>query len=155
MLADTITEVRREAKRLGIAWRELVAAKNHLIAVEREIRELTDGVRQYAWRRHVGGQSGSAPFWRHGFVARFGHRLARGADFTCIPGYDLIADSVGREYPQFGGDTAGDVSGTEVLWEFLLSDYVPWPSREKFYWDALEMLQSRSTEAHPCELASF
>lgn len=155
MLRDTLAEIRAEAKRLGIPWVDVIAAKNSLVACEREARELTDGVREYAWHRHVGGASGSAPFWRHGFVARFGHKIARGADFTCIPGYDLIAASVGEAYPQFAGDTAGDVSGTESLWEFLLSDYKPWPSREKFYWDALDMLATRSTEGQLCEATPF
>ena len=65
------------------AYREIKAAE-----VAR--RERPNEVRATAWCMYTASTPGSWPFWRHGFLSRFGHRLARGADYTIIPGYDEI-----------------------------------------------------------------
>lgn len=158
MLKDTLPEIRAEAKRLGIPWAWVLAAKDQLIRDEREHRGYRNGIRMYAWHSCVGADSGSAPFWRHGFQARFAARFARGADFTIIPGYDLIAQEVASQFPEFEGEHAGDVSGCNTLWEFLLSSYEPWPPRETFYWKAIDQLQEQralATEEELCQTTPF
>jgi hypothetical protein len=68
--------------------------------------------------------------------------LARGSDYTIIPGYDEIADTVRHHLPQYiEWETA-------EIWDVLLSDYTPWPAREKFYADALDDILAAQSE--PC-----
>ncbi len=85
-------------------------------------------------------------------MARFAGRIAKGADFTCIPNYDVIAQIVAAEFAEFAGDHAGDVAGAEALFEFLLSDYVTWPPRSDFYWEALgELVELQSRQPVECD----
>lgn len=145
MLKDTLAEFRAEAKAAGIPWSWVCQQKAELVENELEKRDEPNAIRRSAWEMHVGPDSGSAPFWRHGFIARFGARIAKGADFTCIPGYDTIAQQIASEFPRFDEGHAGDCGGTETLWEFLLSDYIPMPPVEEFYWEAIELLRDRVT----------
>jgi hypothetical protein len=152
MLKETLPEIRAEAKRLGIPWEWVCKLKDQMIADEREKREIPELMRRAAWHSYVGGSSGSAPFWRHGFRARFKTLLAKGSDFTKIPCYDLVAAAVMEQLPgMFKGAHAGDCGPVEEIWDFLLSDYQPWPPRENFYWRALNEIEERMTRAAVCD----
>lgn len=141
MLNATIKELRETASREGIPWKWVRDLKNELVRLEEEKRAATVRARQVAWWRYVGQNSGSAPFWRHGFAARFEHRIARGADYTIIPGYDEIAYTL--------RSTVGEYSEweTDDVWEFLLSDYEPQRPREVFYAEALAMIEDATPQA--------
>lgn len=156
MLKDTLPEIRAEAKRLGVPWKWVCQLKDELIAAEREKREIPERIRQAAWHSYVGGDSGSASFWRHGFRARFSRLLARGSDFTKIPCYDLIAGAVMEELPgMFDGEHAGDAGPIETIWDFLLSDYERWPPREEFYWRALDQIAAHQPQETTCAATPF
>ena len=80
---------------------------------------------------------GCWPFWRHGFLARWGDKLAKGADYTCVPGYDDLAQEVAAVHPEYSGD-----DGTERLFDILFSPYNRMPSAEELYRQALELAES-------------
>ena len=138
MLREKLAELKSEARRAGVPWSWVVDQKNELVRLEAEKRAHLVEARQAAWYSYVGRNSGSAPFWRHGFRARFGRRLQEG-DHTIIPCYDEIAAAVQEQVEQFRSFEC------EEIWELLLSDYEPWPPREHFYWESLELLGSLET----------
>ncbi len=134
MATDTLLHVRREAKRLGLPFSVVRDAYRQIKDAEREKRERPNDIRATAWMMAVAGTPGSWPFWRHGFYSRYRRRLARGADYTCIPGYDEIGQQIGTQFPEYGGD-----DGTERLFSFLLSPHDKLPEREKMYWQAVDL----------------
>lgn len=134
MLRETINELRAEAKQLGVPWSWVLELKEELIQLASESRAPRVEARQEAWFCYVGRKSGSAPFWRHGFQSRFGRRLAQGSDYTIIPCYDEIADAVRQMAEEYSAWDSAEI------WDFLLSDYEPWPPREHFYWEALHQI---------------
>lgn len=107
-----------------------------------EQRDREEGPRKIAWGMFVGSNSGSAPFWRHGFRRRFGHRLANGADHTIIPGYDVIAQAVAAEYPEWK-------DRCDELWEFLLSPYERRLTRMDFHEQAIVLVADSGTDDPP------
>ena len=133
---QNLTEIRQEARRRGLDWAAVEAAYREVKAMEREKREHPNEIRASAWMLYTASSPGCWDFWRHGFLARFGHRLARGADHTIIPGYDEIAQQIATMYPDFAGD-----DDTARLWDFLLSPYDRLPSREEMYRKALELAE--------------
>ena len=75
MLSETLAELREQAKAAGIPWRWVCERKEELLEIETRKRWAEVSARQVGWWSYVGWTSGSAPFWRHGFQARFGQRL--------------------------------------------------------------------------------
>ena len=137
MAVDTLHRVREEAQALGIDWGDVKAAYRWVLDAEREKRAHPNQVRQAAWMMATASTPGSWPFWRHGFLSRWGQRIARGADHTIVPGYDEISQEIASEFPEYAGD-----DGTERLWDFLLSPYDRLPSREDLYLAALDLVAS-------------
>ncbi len=122
--------------------RELIReAYRQIKAGERDKRRRPNEVRATAWWMFTASTPGSWPFWRHGFVARFGRRLARGADFTIIPGYDEIGQEIATQFPEYAGD-----DGTERLWAFLLSPYDRLPGRDEMMRKARSLAEAWTRE---------
>ena len=117
------------------AYREIKAA-------EIQKRERPNEIRATAWTCYKANSPGCWPFWRHGFYATFKARLARGADYTIIPGYDEIAQEIATEFPEYAGD-----DGTERLWDFLLSPYDKMPSRDEMLRKAADLVADTDTDS--------
>ena len=116
-----ILRFRRIARALDIPWREVCQEKDRLAKEESMGREDNDYARQCAWIAHntLNGWSPSHnKFWRVGFRRNYGRRIATGSDYTSIPQYDLIADAVREECPEYREWETADI------WEFLLDDYL-------------------------------
>jgi len=144
-----LREIRAEAVERNIPWEMVREAAAEIKQGEREKRERPNEIRATAWMMHTASRPGSWPFWRHGFASRFRVRLARGADYTIIPGYDVIAQQIAT---QFGGEYARD-DGTERLWDFLLSPYDRLPDRETIYRKALDLAEQWARAPIPETLA--
>ena len=99
-------------------------------------RERPNAVREAAWTMYTASTPGCWPFWRNGF-RRFARRIAKGADYTIVPGYDEIAQQIGWDFPEYAGP-----DGTERLWGFLLSPYDRYPRREELYRQAMDRVES-------------
>lgn len=115
-----ILRFRRIARALDIPWKEVVAEKNRLADLEQEQRQASDEARHCAWFAHCklnGWADTHIPFWRAGFQRAYGKRFAKGADYTIVPQYDQIADSVRSQVPEFSAWE------TEDIFEHLLSEY--------------------------------
>lgn len=106
----------------------------------REERSYHNEVRQFAWRCANPRTPGSWPFWRHGFLSRFGRRVER-SGYTGIPNYDGIAQQVGWEFPEFATD-----EGTDRLWDMLLTPYNRLPSRDELMSQARAILEDQTCE---------
>lgn len=130
MPSDSLTKIRAEAKRRRIPWAAVQAAYREVKSLEWEKRQRPNEVREAAWC--FATPRGCWPFWRHGFLSRFGKRFARGGDLTHIPKYDTIAQELSWYFPEYAGP-----DGTERLWEFLMSPYDRMPDRERMYVRAL------------------
>lgn len=133
--ADSLHEVRREAKRLGLPWRAVRDAYRVVKAAEWERRQHVNDVRETAWC--LATPRSCWPFWRHGFLSRFGRLIARGADYTAIPGHDLLAQSIASYFPEYAAD-----DGPERLWAMLLSPYDRMPTQRSLYLAALAIVQA-------------
>lgn len=133
MASNSLAELRREAKVRGLSWADVRAAYREIKAQEWEKRQRPNEIRQVAWC--VATSRGCWPFWRHGFYARWGARVER-SDYTAVPGYDLIGQTVATEFPEYGTD-----DGTERLFEFLLSPYDRMPDRETLYQWAMDRVE--------------
>jgi hypothetical protein len=142
-------EIRHEASRRGVPWDWIRDQKDRLVEIEREKRLPQVEARQAAWWSYVGRDSGSASFWRHGFKARFGRRLAVGADYTCVPCYDEIAAAVREQVDEYSAWS------TEEIFAFLLADYQPFPARSRFWWEAWEEIEQRVASSEPREEVPF
>ncbi len=129
-------EFRREARRRGFAWSDLRAAFEVLWDGERQKRERPNEIRATAWMMATGSTPGCWPFWRHGFLSRWGGRIAKGQDYTIVPGYDEIGQQIATQFPEYA-----TADGTERLFAFLLSPYDRLPARADVYRRALEMLE--------------
>ena len=144
MLSETLAELREQAKAAGIPWRWVCERKEELLEIEARKRWAEVSARQVGWWSYVGWTSGSAPFWRHGFRARFGQRLQNAGRITRSSPATISSPNRSaatcRLYEEWSIDE---------IWELLLSDYMPWPPREKFYADALDDILS--AVAQPCE----
>lgn len=137
MSGNPLYEIRREGQDRGFRWSDVQDAYRHVKAAEWEKRERPNEVRQTAWMLANAHSRGCWPFWRHGFSARWGHKIARGEDYTCVPGYDEIGQEIGWLFPEYGTD-----DGTERLWDFLFSPYDKLPSRDDLYDQAMDFLES-------------
>ncbi len=136
--------LRNETKGLGLRWSMVQAVYCELKRAEREKREEPNAIRSTAWTMYTANSPGCWPFWRHGFLSRFGRRIARGADYTAIPGYDEIGQEIASCFPEYATD-----DGTERLWEFLLSPYDRLPDREQLYRRALCEAERQAREPEP------
>lgn len=134
MSDDPLYEIRREAQDRGLRWADVADAYREIKALEWEKRQRPNEVRQHAWMMATASVPGCWSFWRHGFSARWGRKLAKGQDYTCVPGYDEIGQQIGTAFAEYGGD-----DGTEQLFEFLFSPYDKLPERTELYRKALEM----------------
>lgn len=135
MARDTLQDLRAEAKRHGVSWREVRRLKDELVEQHTLRREATDGPRRRAWElfSHWNLTPGCVPFWRCGW-SRIRQRVENaGRDYTAIRRYDMIAASVAEDYPEWSERDAGE------LFAMLFEDYVPWPPRRCFYERALGM----------------
>jgi hypothetical protein len=119
-------------------------AYHQVKAAERARRERPNEVRATAWWLFTASTPGSWPFWRHGFASRFGRRLARGADFTIIPGYDEIGQEIATQFPEYADD-----DGTERLWSFLLSPYDRLPNRDEMMRKARDLAETWAPSPDP------
>lgn len=138
MSTATIIEVRREAKRRNLRWADVEAAYHEVKAAEWEKRQRPNEVRETAWVCCTAHSPGCWPFWRHGFVSKFGRIMARGADLTSIPGYDTLAQEVSSYFPEY--------ADPECLWDFLLSPYDRMPSKEELYRKALDLAEREAAD---------
>ena len=148
-------EFRQQARRLGLSWSAVQAAYCQLKQSEREKRERPNAVRQAAWTMVTANTPGSWPFWRHGFCARWGRKIAQDHDYTIVPGYDEISQEVGWYFPEYADDT-----GTERLWDFLFSPHDKLPTREELYRKAIDLAEQWAGQAEkspltPCEELEF
>lgn len=141
MASSFVTQLKRDAKQAGINWNDVIECKNDLVSQSLYANEREQEVRKIAWHTYVGSSSGSAPFWRHGFSKRFAKKLAKGADYTCIPGYDEIALAVSSEWPEFANDD-DSCDGTARLFDFLFQPYKRLPSRDELYAQAFDLVAS-------------
>lgn len=137
-----LTKLRREVNARGLDWAAVQAAYSELKQTERDQRERPNEVRQAAWCMAVGSTPASWPFWRHGFEARWGRKLARGSDYSCVPGYDEIAQQIAGEFPEYDTD-----DGTERLFDFLFSPYDRMPDRETIYRKAMDLVEWESSQS--------
>ncbi len=139
-----MNEHRHEARARGLRWAAVLAAYRQIKQTEREIRQHPNAVRASAWMMHTASRPACWPFWRHGFLSRYGRRLARGADLTVISGYDEIGQQIASEFSEYAGD-----DGTERLFDFLLSPYNRLPDRDTMLRAAVDLAehwQNRSNE---------
>ena len=141
MDANTISELKAEAKQLGVTWKEVKQVQGDLRKAYLEQRASEEGARQYAWSLYLlyFGRSveGCKGFWRVGFD-RVRERLQNSdRDFTSIPRYDEIATSVEVEYPEWSEQSA------EELFAWLFEGYTPRLTAADHYAEALGMIESQ------------
>lgn len=129
-------ELQREARRRGLAWDDVRGVFEQLWEGEKLKRERANEVRQTAWFYHRAAFPLCWPFWRHGFVSRWGARVER-ADYTVIPGYDELWQEVSWRFPEYAHD-----GGCQELWDFLLAPYDKLPEREEVYRRAIELVEA-------------
>jgi hypothetical protein len=141
-MSDALSDLRREAASLGLAWSDVQPAYQELKAAEWDRRQRPNEIRAVAWQMATASTPGSWPFWRHGFVSRWG-RLVERSDYTAVPAYDEIAQEIATEFPEYGGD-----DGTERLWDFLLSPYDRMPPAEQLYRQAIRRVASGAYLPH-------
>ena len=127
-------ELKREARKAGLAWDDVQAMFAMLWEGEKLKRERANQVRAAAWFYHRAQHPRCWPFWRHGFVSRYGRRVEK-ADYTVIPGYDTLWQEVSWSFAEYAHD-----GGCQELWDFLLSPYDKLPEREEVYRRAIERL---------------
>jgi hypothetical protein len=136
-MSHWILALKREARQRGLCWADVRECYAELRETERERRQHPNELRETAWC--IATTPGSWPFWRHGFLSRFGRLVARGKDYTSIPRYDTIAQEVAWHFPEYTDD-----HGTARLWDFLLSPYDRLPDAETLWRKAIEMAAHRS-----------
>ncbi len=149
MADETRNYFRREARQSGLDWQAVQAAYEQIKQTERQRRERPNEIRATAWTMATASTPGCWPFWRHGFASRWGTRIARGADFTVVPGYDEIGQQIGTAFAEYADD-----DGTERLFEFLLSPYDRLPTREEMYRQAVDLAQQWGDDYQPTEPVS-
>jgi hypothetical protein len=128
---------RTEAKRRGIPWKTVWDIYCELKAAEWQKREYPNEIRQAAWFLVTARRPGCWPFWRHGFSARWGKKIAKGHDFTIVPGYDTLGQELATLHPEYNTP-----DGTERLFEFLFSPYDKMPAAEMLLRQAFEKAES-------------
>jgi hypothetical protein len=101
---------------------------------ERLRRERPNAIRELAWQLYTWNSRGCWSFWRTGFRNRFQHKIARGSDFTIVPGYDVLATAVAVEFPEFDAD-----DGAARLFDLLFTPYDRMPSRDELWRRAEEL----------------
>jgi hypothetical protein len=138
MAENYLTELRAAAKAAGVPWRDVLATKNELLAIEAERRRFSDEARRRAWELfcHWNRTAGCHAFWRCGWEHVRRHLENSGRDWSHIRSGDVLAESLRHEFPEVGEWTAGEI------FAWLFEPYRRWPSRREFYAEALERLQS-------------
>lgn len=127
--------IRQEARRRGLDWEAVREAYCELREMETVKRERPNEVRQVAWTLATASTPGSWPFWRHGFVSRWGRRVDQ-HDYTVIPAYDEIAQEIATEFPEYAGP-----DGAQELFDFLLSPYDRLPTADQLYRRAMDHVE--------------
>lgn len=145
MPSTPLSEFRREAQQRAIRFSDVQGTYCDLKDLERAKRERPNEIRAHAWMMFTANSPGCWPFWRHGFASTWNHRLARGSDFTIIPGYDEIGQQIASAFPEYDTD-----DGTERLWAFLLSPYDRFPSRDELYRRALDLCEAQQPQPTLC-----
>lgn len=133
---------RKACRRQRIRWADVLTMARQLRAVEIERREPYDGARRAAWTSycHFAGRSvGCHPFWRVGFAHVLDGLANRGRDYTAIRAYDIIAESVAADFPQWTGKC-------DELWEFLAEPYKRLPTLAEFMAEAMEFAAGATQE---------
>ncbi len=143
MSASMITRLRREAKRLGLAWPDVLGRYRQLKEEAIERREIPNAVRELAWQIATWYSPGCWPFWRHGFAKRWGRRYFEN-DQTAIPNYDTIQQQVGWYFPQYAG-----LDAEHALFEFLFSPYDRLPAAAELYDRAIADVAAWRDEPQP------
>ncbi|QEG40408.1 hypothetical protein [Roseimaritima ulvae] len=133
---STIDELKRDARVVGIAWRDVQNLADYLQEIDRETKGRDREIRQLAWQVRCGGSRGCWGFWRHGFAKRDGRRYEQG-DQTAIPRYDIIHERVAAEFPEYSGD-----GGEDRLFEFLFHPCERLLTRRQALADALTELNN-------------
>jgi hypothetical protein len=100
---------------------------------DRETNEYPNSIRQTAWYIATANSPGCWPFWRHGFISRWG-KLRDRHDLDAIPNYDGIAQQVASQFPEFATN-----DGTERLFDFLFQPYKKYLTAEEIYQKALHL----------------
>ncbi len=131
--------LRTEALDRGLNWAAVRAAYREEKAEAVETRQRPNDVRATAWQIYTASRPKCWPFWRHGFLARFGGRLARGADHTTVPGYDEIGQQIAGAFPEYA--TTTDTDGTARLFDFLFTPYDKLPDRDELYRRAMDRVE--------------
>lgn len=99
-----ILRMKRVARAAEVPWSEVCKLRDMFIAQELETRERDDEARKVGWESFChwnGWSAGHKFFWRSGFQRYFARRVNNGRDYTIIPHYDEIADSVRAQLPEF------------------------------------------------------
>jgi len=142
MNAHWLTDLRNESRHLGIPWPAIREAYAQIREEEILQREHPNAIRQAAWA--MATSPGCHPFWRHGFLSRWGQRIARGADYTIIPRHDEIAQQIGWDFPE--------VDDSQQLWDFLLSPHDRLPTAKTMYSKALDRAERELSKPVPDDI---
>lgn len=149
---ETMLATKRACRALGVQWSEVCIERDRLRDAELGERDYMETARQIAWQSFCGVPPSDADglrawqrrvaFWRNGFQKRFGRKLARGADYLCIPNADLIAAAVRECVAEFANEETGEI------FELLLSPYEPRTAVDSWYELALaNVLTGRASVA--------
>ena len=146
---NTVEQVKAEAKQRGIAWSWVLEACKELRAEAAAAAEHANEVRKTAWTNYTAKTPWAHPFWRIGFLTRFGKRVDA-ADYKVVPGFDVLAAGIAEVFPEFSDD-----AGCERLWTFLLSPYKPLPKRAELLARALDRAAAAVEATNESEALSF
>ena len=135
--------IRDESRRRGLDWDVVWDVYCELRVMEIAKRERVNEVREAAWMMATASRPNAWPFWRHGFVSRWGRQVDL-HDYTAIPGYDEIHQAIATQFPEYAGP-----DGTERLFDLLLSPYDRLPTADQLYRRAMDHLEARKPEPVP------
>lgn len=125
----TIQELRAIARENNLPWRNVLQhAKQHIAAI-------SDGLQhEYAIRRdcfaHCEPRKAHMPFWKsfgQWNCKSYNGAFGGGNDYTVIPRWDEVAESMVMKYPELGIDD----NPSETLYQFIISPTSKLPTREE------------------------
>jgi hypothetical protein len=139
-------ELRQRCQEAGVKITDVKAMYQFLRDVERDAQERPNAVRQAAWETCT--SKGCHPFWRHGFEKRWG-KIYHENDVDALPfDYDRLAQIVASYFPEYDTD-----DGTERLFAFLFSPFVPKKPAAELYNEAIERVaEGESYQLSPQEV---
>jgi hypothetical protein len=133
-----ISDLKAEATARGLNWSDVRAAFEMVREQERDKRAHGDDVRRSAWHLATALEPHLGCYWKYGFAnpwKRWPKLLER--DYTIIPNHDVIAQEVASHFPEYHRN-----GGTEQLFNELLAQHDPMPSRETMFAAAMDMVEA-------------